>query len=325
MLASRLFLLCAGFVLCFATSSASLAQQAEKVAAESSPAVQAVNRERQARIEASLADLREKGIEPGNGKSLRECALCPELLLVEAPGIEPMAIGKFEVTRSQYIAFLLDTKYNQTGSCTVWVGGWFTNLSQMWQPVSHAGWATPGFEQGNDHPVVCVSWNDAQAYTRWLSQKTGKTYRLPTALEWRNAAMGARTQLAVPWTPQTTPQACGFGNVFDSVGEEKLSHGLGEAYACSDGYAHTAPVGKFAANPLGLYDVWGNVEELTQDKITLNQAFGLRDPRYEKIFVIPTRGGSFAGARNGALASGIVDSAETRKISVGMRVLRALD
>ena len=322
--ASRFFLLCAGLVLCFCASTASLAQQGE-VAAERSPAVEALNRERQARIEASLAELREKGIEPGNGKSLQECAQCPELLLVEAPGIEPMAIGKFEVTRGQYIAFLTETKYPMNGPCTVWVGGWFTNLAQMWQPVSHAGWATPGFEQTNEHPVVCVSWNDAQAYTRWLSQKTGKTYRLPTAFEWRNAAMGARTQLAVPWTPQTTPQACGIGNVFDAAGDEKLSHGLGEAYACSDGYAHTAPVGKFAANVLGLYDMWGNVEELTQDKITLNQAFGLRDPRYEKIFVVPTRGGSFAGARNGALASGIVDAAEVRKFSVGMRVLRTLD
>lgn len=109
---------------------------------------------------------------------------------------------------------------------------------------------TTGREKPNDkgwgrdkRPVINVSWYDAVAYTKWLSQKTGKTYRLPTEAEWQYAA-AAETL--------TTNQAnCdGCGSRWDNQ--------------------KTAPVGSFKANAFGLYDMLGNVQEWTNSKYKEN-------------------------------------------------------
>jgi formylglycine-generating enzyme required for sulfatase activity len=95
--------------------------------------------------------------------------------------------------------------------------------------------------------VMNVSWNDTQTYLRWLSEKTGRRYRLPSEAEWEYAARaGSRT-------------AYWWGN------------GLGKANANCAGCGsefdrrETAPVGSFAANALGLYDMLGNVAEWVED------------------------------------------------------------
>lgn len=102
-------------------------------------------------------------------------------------------------------------------------------------------WRRPGFVQGDDHPVVCVSWDDANAYARWLSARTGATYRLPTADEWRLLAQ-----------PAGRGTACPAAN---------LGRRSGGNRGCDDGYAQTAPVGRFPPTPPGLYDIVGNVSE----------------------------------------------------------------
>ncbi len=100
-------------------------------------------------------------------------------------------------------------------------------------------WREPGFVQGDDHPVVCVSWEDADAYAHWLSQRTGTRYRLPTRQEWLLAAQSAAADTD-----------CRTAN----IGKRKGKHA-----DCDDGYAHTAPVGHFPPTPPGLYDIAGNV------------------------------------------------------------------
>lgn len=100
-------------------------------------------------------------------------------------------------------------------------------------------WRTPGFAQGNDHPVVCVSWNDANAYAQWLSQRTGARYRLPKQQEWLLLARAADA---------------GVDCAATNIGERS-----GDTAHCSDGYAQTSPIGHFPATSQGVYDISGNV------------------------------------------------------------------
>ncbi|MCK5521795.1 MAG: SUMF1/EgtB/PvdO family nonheme iron enzyme [Thiomargarita sp.] len=101
-----------------------------------------------------------------------------------------------------------------------------------------------GWGRGN-RPVINVSWNDATAYTAWLSTQTGKAYRLPTEAEWEYAAR-AGTEKKYWW-----------GN---DIGSNQANC---SGDYCGDSFEYTALVGSFAANPYGLYDTVGNVWEWT--------------------------------------------------------------
>ena len=76
---------------------------------------------------------------------------------------------------------MLATGRNPTGGCWVWAAH-----RHRWQ--SERGYRAPSFSQEEDHPVVCVSWDDAQAYAAWLSRTTSGAYHLPTEAEWEYAA-----------------------------------------------------------------------------------------------------------------------------------------
>jgi hypothetical protein len=104
-------------------------------------------------------------------------------------------------------------------------------------------WEAPGFSQTDDHPVVCISWQDAKAYVDWLSRQTGEPYRLPTQQEWMHVAQAI-----------VVATGCGGGNF--------------STESCDDGYANTAPVARFPATRYGLYDVVGNVAVWTSDCAT---------------------------------------------------------
>jgi alkaline phosphatase D len=127
-------------------------------------------------------------------------------------------------------------------------------------------WRDPGFVQGDDHPVVNVTWNDAQAFMRWLSAREGVTYRLPTEAEWEYACRaGAHTRYQHGDDPATLAQVA---NLFDA---DALVHWRAwpqwapHALPASDGHAWTAPVGSYAANRWGLHDMHGNVWEWVAD------------------------------------------------------------
>jgi serine/threonine-protein kinase PpkA len=111
-------------------------------------------------------------------------------------------------------------------------------------------WQAPGFEQTGNHPVVCVNWHDAKAYVDWLSKASGKRYRLLTAAEWSSIAKSAENG-----------NQC-RANVGDKTFHEQYRSR--SALACSDGYAQTAPVGKFSA-VASIYDLAGNVREWVSD------------------------------------------------------------
>ena len=124
-------------------------------------------------------------------------------------------------------------------------------------------WRNPGFAQGDDHPVVNVSWNDAAAMARWLSETEGQTYRLPTEAEWEYAARaGTRTRYHSGDDPASLLKAA---NVFDIDAARNWAKWRDMALAGHDGFAFTAPVGSFAPNNFGLYDMHGNVWEWCAD------------------------------------------------------------
>jgi formylglycine-generating enzyme required for sulfatase activity len=154
----------------------------------------------------------------------------------------PFAMGRYHVTRGEFTAFVRETAYPISGGCYL-----FAN--HKYQKRADAGWRNPGFVQTERDPVVCTSWNDAQAYTAWLNGKlpSDGRYRLPTEAEWEYAAR-AGTRTARWWG--------------DSIGSGAATcAGCGSEW---DG-KQTAPVGGFRANPFGLFDVLGNAMQWTQD------------------------------------------------------------
>jgi formylglycine-generating enzyme required for sulfatase activity len=120
----------------------------------------------------------------------------------------------------------------------------------------------PGFRQAPDHPVLLVSWRDAEAFCRWLSEREGRTYRLPTEAEWEYAARGG-TESAY-WSGESAASLKGVANVADASLREVVP-AVHFALPWRDGHPFTAAVGSFAPNPFGLYDVHGNVWEWTSD------------------------------------------------------------
>jgi formylglycine-generating enzyme required for sulfatase activity len=162
--------------------------------------------------------------------------------------VDSFSMSKYEITRDQFAEFVNDTGYSATGGCVYWDGTQFaTDPGRDWQ--------NPGYLQEGDHPVVCVSWNDAQEYANWLSEKAGKAYRLPTEAEWEYAAR-AGTTTARYWGSNDA-FACVYENIADKT------NFTGTVFPCDDGFHYTSPTGSFLPNAFGLYDMLGNVWEWT--------------------------------------------------------------
>ena len=209
----------------------------------------------------------------------RDCTNCPELVTVQGgefvmgsgkeeklrePDEEPahrvsvsgpLTVGKYEVTRGQYAEFVRDTKREHRGGCNSTLGGRFNKNPK-------ALWSSPGFTQKDDEPVVCVNWNDARAYTAWLSKKTGKPYRLLSEAEWEYLARAGTTGRRY-WPDTDEAAACKFASVAD-ISFKRVSPGM-PIFPCSDELPYTAPAGRFPANAFGLYDLLGNVSEWVED------------------------------------------------------------
>ena len=185
------------------------------------------------------------GAQPTVGSVFRDCAECPEMVVVPAGSYrmgspmdeaerdadegpvhrvtidEPFAVGRYEVTFAQWDACHAD------GGCS------YRSDDQGWG-------------RGN-RPVIDVSWNDAQEYVGWLSGETGRAYRMLSESEWEYVAR-AGTTTRYWWG--------------DDIGHNRANcNGCGSRWDARQ----TAPVGSFSANAFGLYDVHGNVWERVQD------------------------------------------------------------
>ena len=124
-------------------------------------------------------------------------------------------------------------------------------------------WENPGFAQGNDHPVVNVTWNDAVALARWLTVQEGRVYRLPTEAEWEYACRAGGTDR---YQHGNDPAGLiAVGNTFDADAAAHWPAWRDRALPGRDGHAFTAPAGSFAPNAFGLFDMHGNVWEWVSD------------------------------------------------------------
>ncbi len=164
----------------------------------------------------------------------------------------PLGMSLNVVTVEEFQQFIAATGRDMQG-CDTYDGEWKNRPDSSWK--------SPGFPQTGTHPVTCVSWDDAQAYARWLSGKTGHQYRLPTASEWEYAARSGG-EAVLPWGANAAA-ACANANVADASAAQRYPGWT--VFACNDGYVYTAPVGSFKSNSFGLNDMLGNVFQWTED------------------------------------------------------------
>jgi serine/threonine-protein kinase PpkA len=155
------------------------------------------------------------------------------------------AVAKLETTLGDYRRFVSASGYRGGAQgCNNKEGfAMFVAKDRTWQK--------PGFDQTDSSPVVCVDFNDAQAYVRWLSAQTGESYRLLSEAEWQLLAKNA------------PKPGCSAGNIGDSSYGKQFEER--KTYTCSDNFGATAPGGKFGADANGLSDLTGNVREWVAD------------------------------------------------------------
>jgi formylglycine-generating enzyme required for sulfatase activity len=210
----------------------------------------------------------------------RECADCPAIVVLPAgaflmgdviadPGQElatthrkvtidkPFAIGIYDVSRSEFAAFVRATGWKTGHRCYYWrsdIIGWSKDGLRDWR--------NPGFPQTDRDPVVCVNLEDAEAYVRWLnaqipggSSNGEGPYRVPSEEEWEYAGRGGGA----------TPYFWG-----SSVDRARANYGSDHCPPCGpavgerDRWRHTSPVGSFPPNAFGLYDMAGDVSQWTE-------------------------------------------------------------
>jgi formylglycine-generating enzyme required for sulfatase activity/WD40 repeat protein len=171
------------------------------------------------------------------------------------------------VTVGQFKAFVKDTGYKTEAEKGKGALG-FDADTRWLSSKGPYNWRNPGFEQADDHPVVCVSWHDADAFCKWLSKKEGKAYRLPTEAEFEYAARaGTTTRFSCGDADESLK---GHANLADQALLAKMDKKIenqpapkgnksGGIAVWDDGFAFTSPVGQFKPNPWGLYDMHGNV------------------------------------------------------------------
>ena len=209
------------------------------------------------------------------GNEFRDCDHCPAMVVIpsgsfmmgtdegeasEAPRhlvtiAEPFAVGKYEVTVEEFGAFVQATGHDMgdedgllglppPDACTSF------NILQVFEKIS---WRAPGYGQDEDSPVVCVNWNDAVAYVKWLSLETGQPYRLLSEAEWEYVAR-AKTDTAFYVGDTISSKEANYDSSHnDALSVDRMNR------------KQAIEVGSFPPNRFGAHDLHGNALEWVED------------------------------------------------------------
>ena len=161
-------------------------------------------------------------------------------------------LGRAAVTVGAFSAFIADTNYDMGESAFVMDG-------DKWEDRPGRGWRDPGFAQGDEHPVTCIGWHDAQAFIAWLNARLTLTdrpdaYRLPLEAEWEYACR-AGTQTPFSFGSSITTDQANFNGTV----------GYGGSQPSMLRRKATTPAGRFEANAFGLYAMHGDTWDWCED------------------------------------------------------------
>jgi formylglycine-generating enzyme required for sulfatase activity len=204
------------------------------------------------------------------GDRFKECETCPEMVVIPRgdfsmgstpaqPGHEAdeapvrkvtfttrIAVARHAVSVAEFETFVALSGYRPGAGCRVFESG-------AWRERNELSFREPGFAQTASHPVVCVNWSDAKAFTDWMSARMNAEYRLPTEAE-REYFTRAGSATAFWWGNEIEPgrAAYDWSAVLGNSPRAEPKRG-------------THPVNAFSPNPWGLYQVHGNVSEWVED------------------------------------------------------------
>ncbi len=186
--------------------------------------------------------------------------------------VKPFLMDSHAVTNEEFTQFIKETGYRTEAEKFGWSFVFYQFISPeikvevqqvaatpWWFAVEQAYWFQPEGPQSMiegkmDHPVVHVSWNDAQAFAHWAGK------RLPTEKEWEFAARGGLEQKKYPWGDELTPNGEHYCNIWQGK--------FPNSNTKEDGYIGTAPAISYPENGFGLYNMAGNVWEWCVDSFT---------------------------------------------------------
>ncbi|MGB5487472.1 MAG: SUMF1/EgtB/PvdO family nonheme iron enzyme, partial [Lysobacterales bacterium] len=269
-------------------------------------------------VTAALQKIDDLTLRPG--KTFHDCEGCPEMMVIPSNAFwqgskddsqlalsmekpsrlvtidEPFAAGIHEVTMAEW-----DLCFKEKGCSS--------------QPGDN-GWGR------GSRPVIMVSWNDAEEYVHWLSEKTGQAYRLPSESEWEYFARAGEES---DWPAGHPAVVCDFGNVAGAETGFRWQH-----EECQDNTAlGTTPAGSFRPNKFGLYDTIGNVSEWTADCLNLSYVDAPVDGSAWGRGICSshmTRGGSWiTGSKEIRLPARFNLKNGDRNDFTGFRVVRTID
>jgi formylglycine-generating enzyme required for sulfatase activity len=184
---------------------------------------------------------------------------------VHAVSIAAFQMAKFPVTVAEFSMFVKETNYKSTTiKCPDFIDqNWYSDPGEK----SNGNWKKHNLSYSDYQPVTCITYQDVNAYIKWLNKKSGFTYRLPTEEEWEYAARATTTSTYF-WGNDIT-ESNKYANFADQSSEYFVSKEFGASYVGfigmtneNDGEPYGAIVGLYRPNPFGLYDMVGNVSQM---------------------------------------------------------------